>query len=183
MGRIGGVAKTAVVLALLWLGTACSRESSRPEPTRVAAKYVAPKASPEAPQVQAESPFDEEGKLKSSGKMLGWLELPMGLTEQNQHGAHHAFVATVPMEALTRYFDARVFTGQVELVGDRVSYRRAEPKSGAKARGMRFDIVLYPNRYDHKVRVTLDEIPQAVSAPLSASDAKGLLRQQQERAE
>jgi hypothetical protein len=161
---------------------ACGGEKPPRGVTRVAPKYAPSKATPQALKAQADSPFDAEGKLRGSGKTLGWLELPMGLTEQNNHGAHHAYTTPVPMSALTAYFDARVFTGQVELVSGGVHYRGAEPKGG-KSRGMRFDIALYPNRYDGRVRMTIDELPAAASAPLSVSDAKGLLRQQQERAE
>ena len=180
MGRIGRIALLGASLSLGALGHGCSREE--PRVTRVAPKYVPPKPTsrPAAPQLAV--PFDADGRLKPSGKTLGWLELPMGLLEKNQHGSHHAYLATVPMQALTKYFDARVFTSKVELSGDSVQYHGAEPKA-QRARGMRFDIALYPNRYDGMVRVTIDELPDAVMAPLSVSDAKGLLRQQQQRAE
>jgi hypothetical protein len=169
-------------LSLCVAAEACSSRTEKPV-TRVAEKYVAPKAATPAPAAaRPESPFDAEGRLKSSGKTLGWLDLPLGLIEKNQHGAHHAYLATVPIQALTQYFDARVFTSKVELVGDSVQYHGVQPK-GQRARGMRFDIALYPNRYDGMVRVTIDELPDATMAPLSVNDANGLLRQQQQRAE
>jgi hypothetical protein len=185
MGRVGRIAGTLLVLALCAGGPGCSREKPRAAGTRVAAKYVGTKPFKAASEAVVESPFDAEGRLKPSGARIGWLEIPQGVTLHSSRPGHYFYLGRLPLNALTKFFDARLFTGKVELLagGTGVRYAAAAAKV-AKANDMRFDIQLYASgNKPGEVTVTIDEVPPALTPPISVTDAKSLLRQQQQRAE
>jgi hypothetical protein len=182
MGRVGRIAATLVVLALCTGVSGCRRDRPRPTSSRVAAKYVGTKPFKRVEQAAAASPFDADGRLKASAGRISWLEIPEGLTLQNSRAGHYLYLGQLPIGALTQFFDARVFTGKVELVAGGVRYGAAAAKV-AKANDMRFDIRIGPGSKPGEVSVTIDEVPPALTPPISVTDAKSLLRQQQQRAE
>lgn len=179
-GKLAVIA-SPLFLALVVALAGCSRGTKDTVQGRRIAPSVAPKAATQEPE--AESIFDEEGVLKPSGEQLAWLELPMGFTERkSSQGTHHVYAGNVPVESVTRFFDRRVFTSKIELVGRGVQYKGAGPKT-LDPKAMRFNIGIYPSPKGTRVQLIIDELPTEGSAPLTVEEARALISQMQQRAE
>lgn len=179
MGRIRRIVMVgAACLGLL----ACSSRSNERGVTgqRISPKALAPR--PEKPP-PLNTPFDAQGQLKPSGTSVGWLEIPMGFSERpSSQGTHHAFVGKLPVQAVTRFLDQRVFTGQVELSGNGVKYVAARPKN-LDPKAAAYEIAVYPNREGDTVQLFIDERTVSAAPPLSLDAARALLKEKQARAE
>jgi hypothetical protein len=150
---------------------------------KVAVQYRKP-----APAVQAtqdkpvDSPFLPDGTLKTSAMELSWLQIPAGFVELPTGRARmHLYQSRdVPMAAVLKFFDARVFTGKIDMAPNGVHYRNAGPKS-MQSNVITFDISVESRPLD--VLLTIDEHPVNTSPPLSPEAASALMAQQQKRAE
>lgn len=177
-----GSIRRVIVCAALCALCGCSGRSEGRGVTgkRIAARAVASREK--SAQVAVQTPYDAAGNLKPSELKVGWLEIPMGFRERvSSQGTHHAYVGAMPAAAVIRFFDQRVFTSKVELVGNGVRYGAALPKS-QDPNALRLEIAVYPNRRGDQVQIFVDE-RTANSAPLSLEDARALLSEKQARAE
>ena len=171
------------VIVVAALSAACS--GSEPAARGVTGQRISPRAVPHkvTPKAVAVSPYDEHGNLKPSGMKVGWLEIPAGFQERvSSQGTHHAYVGKVKSLDVTRFFDARVFTSQVRLVGHGVHYGLAQPKN-QDPNAVRLEIGVYPNRAGDTVQIFVDERTQNAGPPLTMEQARALLSERQSRAE
>ncbi len=173
--------RCAIFGCLLGISTACGGSGSGSDTAQ-------PSAIPGATsRTQAEaarpSPYDAEGRLKPSGRMLHWLEIPTGFENTASWAQHHVFESDqVSVEKLREYLAARMLTGQVDELGQGALYRRVMPLS-ADAKAMRFDIQVGVTEGGRVVRLDLDELLFPGVEPLSPEQAAEALKRDQARAE
>jgi hypothetical protein len=176
MGLVGRV--TLVVMLAGAVG--CSRSERGVQGRKLPASVLSAKP---IPVHRPESIYDAHGNLKPSATSVGWLEIPMGLTERKARGTQHVFGADeLPLKALTRFLDARVLTADLQVTPSSVRYGRAQPKNQAP-QNIALDIALYTNASGSHVDLLIDERPRTVGAPMTAEDLRSLINQKQARAE
>lgn len=139
-----------------------------PAPQAVAPKDAAVRASP----------FDAEGRLKPSGRMIYWLEIPATFENTASWSKHHVFESKeVPVAKVREYLSARMFTGAVEELGEGALYRNVLPLSAA-ADAMRFDIQVGLTAGGRVVRIDLDELSFPGVPSLSPEQAAEALKRE-----
>jgi hypothetical protein len=159
--------------------TGCQRGNVEPiEGRELAAKKVA------APAPGPEPLFDVQGRLLPSGRHLEWLELPRGFEETPRSlPRRHEFEAKgVSVEQTRAYLSERMFTGQVDTLGEGFIYRAVMPLSGARD-AARFDIRVMPKEQGKVVVLGIDTLGYPGAEALPLSEARRLLEQERARAE
>lgn len=137
-----------------------------------------------APAPEPEPLFDAQGRLLPSGRHLEWLELPRGFEETPRSlPRRHEFEARgVTVEQTRAYLAERMFTGQVDTLGEGFIYRAVMPLSGASD-AARFDIRVMPKEQGKVVVLGIDTVTYAGAKALPFSEAKRILEEERGRAE
>jgi hypothetical protein len=176
---MGFVGRVALALALS-AGAACARSERGVQGKRLPASALVVKSTSQSGP--REGLYDAQGNLKASSTTVDWLPIPEGFTEHKGRGTQHVFSASVPLKAVTRYMDARAFTGDIQVSPTSVRYGAARPKS-LDAHAMPLDVSLYTNGAGNHVDLIIDERPPVVGKPMTADEVRSLLMQKQARAE
>jgi hypothetical protein len=177
MGILGRIA----LVAILTGAAGCSGESGRgAQGKRVSGAALA--AKPPAARSKPESLYDAEGRLKPSDHSVGWLAIPVGLKAHEGGGRQHLFSGKVPLKAVAKFLDARVFTSKLEASARRVHYGAAQPKN-LDPKAVRLDISLYGNAHGDFVELIIEEHTTNSQGTLTPAEARSLISQQQSRAE
>lgn len=168
-----------MVLGLLCMvATGCGRSESHVEQDPPQQAGVRQTVQPDKPVL-----FDAQGRLKPSGRMLHWFDIPMGFENRASWSQHHVFESReVPVDKLREYLGARMLTGQVQELGQGALYRRVMPLS-AEDSAMRFDMQVTVTDQGRLVRLDVDELLFPGVEPLSSQQAAAALKQEQARAD
>jgi hypothetical protein len=176
MGILGRVALVVLVCA----AAGCSRSERGVQGRRLPNSVLAAKPKPAA--LTRESIYDAQGNLKPSSVSVGWLAIPQGLSERPGRDGEHLFRGSVPLKAIARFMDARIFTSDIRVETTSVRYGMSRPKNQDK-RAMPLDVAAYANPAGTHVELIIKERPPTVVAPMTTAELKNLLKQKQARAE
>lgn len=155
MGKFNRV-RVGALCGALW---ACSGSASerpievRPVGTReraLAAQHAAP----------ADPRFDAQGRLKSSGKRMSWLELPVGFREQPGSTAQEAAFDAVdmPFSKVREYLEARIVPDAIDYRANGTTFRRALPSHTRLSMGALQISLVEINRDKRELRLMIDDL-------------------------
>jgi hypothetical protein len=174
MGIFGRVALSVVICAVL----GCSRSDRGVQGRRLPASVVAKPKPAEA----RESIYDAQGNLKPSSLSVGWLQIPQGLTARPSRDTQHVFSGNVPLKAVTRYLDARVFTSNIRVDASSARYGDGLPKN-LDRKALPLDVAVYANPAGTHLELIVREQTTHVGAPMTPAELHNLIQQKQARAE
>jgi hypothetical protein len=117
-------ANVLLVAALLVQG-ACGDTNDTAAPARPASAEQPRGAAPGAPP--PEPTMGADGALLPSNEKVAGLTLPRGLEPVHEADGTHRYTTSAPIEKVLAYFGPRLFTAEVERVGDGAIYRHARP--------------------------------------------------------
>ncbi len=164
----------------IMLTTACGGDAKDAQPAPAQRQNTANRAQPVA---QAPDLYDAQGRLKPSGRMLHWFEIPMGFENTASWSKHHVFESSqVSVEKLREYLGARMLTGRVDELGRGAVYKGVMPLS-AEASAMRFDVQVGLTQGGRVVRLDLEELNFPGVEPLSPEQAAEAMRRDRALAE
>lgn len=163
MGKLDRVmALAGAVLAL-----ACTKQSEPVGSASLRAESM--KAAQRAADAgQGDVRLDAEGNLKSSGRRIGWLELPTGFRELSESTPRLAtFEAEdLPLELVNRYLEARLVPAQVDQRKNGTSFRNAKPSHTRLEMPAMHVTALTTDVVSRKVRLTIEDLSPPPKAPL-----------------
>lgn len=113
----------------------------------------------------SEGPFGPDGELRESDRKIAGLPLPRGLEPIRELDRRHVYRATVPLDAVMRYFGPRLLTGQVDRMGEGAIYRRAVAKD-ARGAAVELDVSILPAAGGTRVEITEIRPPPPKPPPL-----------------
>lgn len=164
-----------IALTLALLACACGRKPPRPEPLAMPTA-MRPRV------VDTSNRYEADGSLKSSGKRVEWLELPVGfepLAKQDQGAIEIYEAELMPFEKACDFFARRMFTGKVERGPYHAVYPGVMPLDMNES-APRLNVSLSEDK--GKVRLTIVRVPKPEPVkPLSDDEARKILSQEAER--
>lgn len=124
--------------------------------------------------------YDEEGKLRESEDVVAGLALPRGLELSRENERTHIYSTSVPRPKLLEYFGPRLFTSDVDAIGDGAIYRAATVR-GARGSEVRLDVSII--RTGATTRLEVTELPPMPVNPPSPAELERMWQEQMRTAE
>jgi len=166
---MGKLHRVGVTLALLAPGLlACARRSSEPVGSVSLRNETAHAVQRAADAGRSDPRFDAEGSLKPSGRHIGWLELPSGFREQPGSspslGTYEA--DDMPLEAVTRFLEARLSAGRIDHRANGLSFRDAKASHTRLALPAMHVTALVTDSTARRVRLVVEDLSPPAQPPL-----------------
>lgn len=161
-------------LSLLFV-FACAVGGCKSDPKVIVSEGLPPAYLEEpAPPSAAEHPlYDAEGALRESEDRIAGLTLPRGLELHFKEERRHVYTSRLPARDFVRYFGPRLFTGDVQIVGEGAVYRDAVPM---QARGAEVKLEVAIRETARGSQVDIREIPPPPLNPKSPEELSELLK-------
>ncbi len=166
--------RTLVFVLLYATVVACKQNESRSSKPPA----VSPVSKASSPKVLSlDQLIDAKGNLVESDQIVAGLRLPRGLRFIKTKERWHVYETTLPLEKIQKYFGRRLITGEVDRKSHRVVYRGAVPVD-VTGGIVKLDVGIYPSIHN-RVRVEITELRPMAKQPLTDTQVRSLLKEQQ----
>lgn len=164
-----------VFMLLYATSVACKQNESRSSKPPTVSSPISKASSPKV--LSLDQLIDAKGNLVESDQIVAGLRLPRGLRFVKTKERWHMYETTLPLEKIQKYFGRRLITGEVDRKGHRVFYRGAVPID-VTGGIVKLDVGIYPS-IQNRVRIEITELRPMAKQPLTDTQVRSLLKEQQ----